>query len=116
VVLENAEIACIYQNHSLLTWEKSTTKKGSCVVERSIDYPSVRPVEENGVTNERRMHSTHILREDGVQICRFSSKPDKSSQLSLIRDGNDVYIVVYSLAGKAEWVQLSAVGMTQIPG
>jgi hypothetical protein len=93
VQIDDVKCATIFQDHSLLTIEKSSFQYHYRLKEHRIEY-----------------RSTHVLNKEGEEVCELKSKPDEKSKICVVRDeAGAVVVLICNLIGNVEFVTLKPV-------
>jgi hypothetical protein len=88
-MLSDVLIACIFQDHSLITIEKGLPYQPSRLKEYAINY-----------------ESTYALDKIGIGICVLKTGRKKTSRMRIVRSGENLILVICNLNGMVEIIKL----------
>jgi hypothetical protein len=89
IMLSDVLIACIFQDHSLITIEKGLPYQPSRLKEYAINY-----------------ESTYALDKIGIGICVLKTGRKKTSRMRIVRSGENLILVICNLNGMVEIIKL----------
>jgi hypothetical protein len=79
----------VFRDHSMITVEKKLFKEKKVLIEYKIEY-----------------EGNHLLRKPGVEICKLEASPDKSSRLLVIKQSENIIVIVCNLNRTVEFVKI----------